>query len=95
MNAISSLTYKHVGGLLVSLNAAFALHIANFVAWLCTDNPRIRNGADFEVHGPRIGVMTHLGVSRTLVQPGGWSIADMSLQADILADDSTNSSAAQ
>jgi len=60
------------------------VHIANFVAWLCTEKAKAFNGEEFEIHGARIGVLAPSHVDRAVFQPGGWSIEALNQQADIL-----------
>lgn len=50
------------------------VHIANFVAWLCTEKAKAFNGEEFEIHGARIGVLAPSHVDRAVFQPGDWSI---------------------
>jgi NAD(P)-dependent dehydrogenase (short-subunit alcohol dehydrogenase family) len=65
-------------------------HIANFVAWLCTENSKALNGDDFEIHGARIGVLAPSHVDRAVFQPGGWSIEELNQHAALLIGSTSN-----
>lgn len=66
------------------------VHIANFVAWLCTDKAKVFNGEDFEIQGARIGVLAPSHVDRAVFRPGGWSIEELNQHADILIGSTIN-----
>jgi 3-oxoacyl-[acyl-carrier protein] reductase len=53
------------------------MHVANFVAWLCTDASADFNGMDFEICGPRIGVLAAPRAQRSVLRPGGWTLDDL------------------
>jgi NAD(P)-dependent dehydrogenase (short-subunit alcohol dehydrogenase family) len=52
-------------------------HIADFVAWLCTDAASHINGMDFQVMGGEIGLMTQPLPERLVYRRDGWDLANL------------------
>jgi 3-oxoacyl-[acyl-carrier protein] reductase len=52
-------------------------HVAEFVTWLCTEAALRANGVAFFVGGDEVGLVSEPDVTRSIVRPGGWSIAEV------------------